>query len=139
VGALALGGLIAFLPKSPRRERSFDFFGFAMLSITIGALQLMLDRGEQVDWFASAETWIHLGLVSGTWAFLLHVTGDREHPFIDPAVFRDRTTSRRCCSSSWSASSSLPDSRCCRRCCRTSSATRSSPPAWCSRPAASAP
>ena len=31
VGALALVGLIAFLPKSPRRQRSFDFFGFAML------------------------------------------------------------------------------------------------------------
>ena len=63
VGILALAGLIGFLPKSPRRARSFDFFGFAMLSIAIGALQLMLDRGEQVDWFASAETWIYLGLV----------------------------------------------------------------------------
>ena len=46
-----------------------------MLSIAIGALQLMLDRGEQVDWFASAEIWIYLGLVlSGLWAFVLHVT-----------------------------------------------------------------
>jgi DHA2 family multidrug resistance protein len=89
VGALALAGLIAFLPKSPRRARSFDFFGFAMLSIAIGALQLMLDRGEQVDWFTSAETWIYLGLVvSGLWAFVLHVTG-REDAFIEPAMLRD--------------------------------------------------
>jgi DHA2 family multidrug resistance protein len=89
VGALALAGLVAFLPAAPRRARSFDFFGFAMLSLAIGALQLMLDRGEQVDWFASPEIWIYLGLVlSGAWAFVLHVA-DREHPFIDPAMFRD--------------------------------------------------
>ena len=48
VGLLALAGLIVFLPRSERRQRSFDFFGFAMLSLAIGALQLMLDRGEQV-------------------------------------------------------------------------------------------
>ena len=90
VGILALAGLMAFLPESPRRMRSFDFFGFAMLSIAIGALQLMLDRGEQVDWFASAETWIYLGLtVSGLWAFVLHITSGREHPFMEPAMFRD--------------------------------------------------
>ena len=90
VGILALAGLMAFLPESPRRQRGFDVFGFAMLSIAVGALQLMLDRGEQVDWFSSAETWIYLGLlVSGAWAFLLHITSGREHPFMEPAMFRD--------------------------------------------------
>jgi DHA2 family multidrug resistance protein len=89
VGLLALAGLIVFLPRSPRRQRSFDFFGFAMLSIAIGALQLLLDRGEQVGWFDSPEIWIYLGLaVSGLWAFVIHITG-REHAFIDPAIFRD--------------------------------------------------
>ena len=89
VGLLALAGLIVFLPRSPKRQRSFDFFGFAMLSIAIGALQLMLDRGEQIDWFSSLETWIYLGLtISGVWAFVLHITG-REHAFIDPHIFRD--------------------------------------------------
>ena len=81
---------MAFLPDSPRRQRSFDFFGFAMLSLAIGALQLMLDRGEQIDWFSSPETWIYLGLVlSGAWAFVLHITSGREHPFMEPAMFRD--------------------------------------------------
>jgi MFS transporter, DHA2 family, multidrug resistance protein len=90
VGLLALAGLLAFLPRSSKRQRSFDFFGFAMLSVAIGALQLMLDRGEQVDWFASPETWIYLGLtLSGLWAFVIHITG-REHAFIDPAIFRDK-------------------------------------------------
>jgi DHA2 family multidrug resistance protein len=89
IGILALAGLIVFLPRSPRRERSFDFFGFAMLSIAIGALQMMLDRGEQVEWFASAEIWIYLWLtISGAWAFVWHITG-REHAFMDPHIFRD--------------------------------------------------
>jgi DHA2 family multidrug resistance protein len=89
VGLLALAGLIAFLPRSERHARSFDFFGFAMLSLAIGAFQLFLDRGEQVEWFASPETWIYVGLaLSGLWAFVIHVTG-REHAFIDPRIFRD--------------------------------------------------
>ncbi|MFO1144314.1 MAG: DHA2 family efflux MFS transporter permease subunit [Amaricoccus sp.] len=89
VGLLALAGLIVFLPRSPKRQRSFDFFGFAMLSLAIGSLQLLLDRGEQIDWFSSLEAWIYLGLtISGIWAFVLHITG-REHAFIDPHIFRD--------------------------------------------------
>jgi DHA2 family multidrug resistance protein len=89
VGLLALAGLVLFLPRSERRARSFDFFGFAMLSLAIGALQLLLDRGEQVDWFAAVESWIYLGLtISGLWACVIHITG-REHAFIDPHIFRD--------------------------------------------------
>ena len=90
IGMLALAGMILFLPKTPRRQRGFDFFGFAMLSLFIGALQMFLDRGEQVDWFASPECWIELGLaISGLWAFVLHITG-REGAFIDPKIFTDR-------------------------------------------------
>ena len=90
IGVLALAGMVLFLPNTPKRQRGFDFFGFAMLSIFIGALQLFLDRGEQVDWFSSAEIWIELGLaVSGLWIFVLHITG-REQAFIDPKIFTDR-------------------------------------------------
>ncbi|MEN3792318.1 DHA2 family efflux MFS transporter permease subunit [Fulvimarina sp. MAC3] len=90
IGALALLGMIFFLPNTPKRERGFDFFGFAMLSLFIGALQLLLDRGQQVGWFASPEIWIELGLaITGLWVFVLHITGT-EAPFIDPKIFRDR-------------------------------------------------
>ncbi|KQT85645.1 disulfide bond formation protein DsbA [Aurantimonas sp. Leaf443] len=90
IGLLALAGMIAFLPRTMPRPRGFDFFGFAMLSLAIGAFQLMLDRGEQVDWFASPEIWIELGLaITGAWLFVLHITGTKA-PFIDPQIFRDR-------------------------------------------------
>src|SRR5690606_6237430 len=51
VGILSFLGAAAYLPRIARRLRGFDFFGFAMLSLGVGALQLMLDRGAEVDWF----------------------------------------------------------------------------------------
>ena len=90
VGIVAFLGAGAYLPRSVTRIRRFDFFGFAMLSIAIGSLQLMLDRGAEVDWFASAETWTYLFLtVSGFWMFVVHIIG-AEKPFLDPAMFTDR-------------------------------------------------
>ncbi|WP_280953028.1 DHA2 family efflux MFS transporter permease subunit [Mangrovicella endophytica] len=90
IGILAILGMVATLPRTERRLRGFDFLGFAMLSIAIGAFQMLLDRGEQEDWFASPEIWIELGLtVSGLWMFVIHITG-RNNPFMDPKIFKDR-------------------------------------------------
>ena len=90
VGILAFLGSAAYLPKVPSRKRGFDFFGFAMLSLGVGALQLMLDRGGEVDWFSSPEIWIELGLtLTGFWVFAIHLMTN-EDTFIDPSIFRDR-------------------------------------------------
>ena len=90
VGILALLGCLAYLPKSPIRPRRFDFFGFAMLTVAIGALQLMLDRGAEVEWFAAVEIWIYGFLtLTGFWVFGVHLATSRE-PFIDPRIFADR-------------------------------------------------
>ncbi|MGE0847646.1 MAG: DHA2 family efflux MFS transporter permease subunit [Flavobacteriaceae bacterium] len=90
VGIIAFLGSAAYLPAIARRLRGFDFFGFAMLSLGVGALQLMLDRGGEVDWFSSAEIWIELALsLTGFWVFAVHLaTGD--DTFIDPRIFADR-------------------------------------------------
>lgn len=90
VGALALLGCLAYLPKMPRKRRSFDMAGFALLSLAIGSLQLMLDRGGEVDWFSAAETWVYLMVcISGFWMFCVHIL-TKEHPFLEPQMFRDR-------------------------------------------------
>ncbi|KGF70970.1 DSBA oxidoreductase [Hoeflea sp. BAL378] len=90
VGIIAFMGCAAYLPEVARRVRRFDFFGFAMLSLGVGALQLMLDRGGEVDWFSSWEIWIELALaITGLWVFIVHVATDRE-PFVDPKIFADR-------------------------------------------------
>ncbi|NMJ40320.1 DHA2 family efflux MFS transporter permease subunit [Roseomonas sp. JC162] len=91
VGLLAFAGLSIFLHDDrPATARPFDVFGFAALSIGIGALQLMLDRGQREDWFESTEILIEAGVAAlGLWLFLVHLlTAPR--PFIPPRIFRDR-------------------------------------------------
>ncbi|MBD3804555.1 MAG: DHA2 family efflux MFS transporter permease subunit [Rhodobacteraceae bacterium] len=90
LGMIAIAGSALFLPETPKRKISFDFFGFAALAIGIGALQMMLDRGSDLDWFASREIWLELALaVSGFWIFLVWILGAKK-PFLDPHMFLDR-------------------------------------------------
>jgi DHA2 family multidrug resistance protein len=61
IGLLAIYGMWKYIRPVPgARRMSFDVFGFATLSLAIGSLQLLLDRGQQNDWFSSTETWIEL-------------------------------------------------------------------------------
>jgi DHA2 family multidrug resistance protein len=91
VGLLCFAGIAAYMPETKKLLSRFDFFGFAMLSIAIGSLQLMLDRGQTLDWFASTETWITAGLaVLGAYLFLVHLATTRQPAFISLALFRDR-------------------------------------------------
>jgi DHA2 family multidrug resistance protein len=90
-GILALSGLAAFVPETVRdSSRPFDFFGFALLSLAIGALQLMLDRGETKDWFSSPEIIVYV-VICGLclYLFLTHMM-TAKRPFIEPALFKDR-------------------------------------------------
>lgn len=91
VGILALAGILAVVPESERApDRRFDFFGFALLSLAIGAFQLMLDRGESQAWFSSTEIVVE-AVLAGTflYMFLVHMFA-AERPFLEPGLFRDR-------------------------------------------------
>lgn len=90
-GLLALAGILLFLPETAKDDaRRFDVFGFALLSLAIGALQMMLDRGENQDWFSSTEIVVEAVLAGlGLYLFLVHMF-TAEKPFIEPALFRDR-------------------------------------------------
>lgn len=90
VGALAFAGVWLFLPRQPAMRRDFDLFGFALLAIAVGALQLMLDRGEQLEWFASWEIRIEMGLaIAAFWMFGVHVATGR-NPLLSLQMLRDR-------------------------------------------------
>jgi len=93
-GLLAWSGLAAFVHETPiDRSRRFDLFGFAMLSLGIGALQMMLDRGESLDWFASREVTAEAILAGlAMYLFVAHIF-THEHPFIEPGLFKDRNFS----------------------------------------------
>ena len=67
-----------------------DWFGFATLGIAIAALQLFLDRGEQLDWFQSTEIQIEFALMLlGLYLFVVH-TLTTSRPFLDGRLFGDR-------------------------------------------------
>jgi len=93
-GLLAWFGLAAFVHETPiDRQRRFDLLGFALLSLGIGTLQMMLDRGESLDWFANPEVVIEAMLAGlALYLFIAHIF-THEHPFIEPALFKDRNFS----------------------------------------------
>ena len=84
-------GLIAFMDETGGNAGlPFDWFGFAALSVGIGALQLMLDRGEQVGWFDSGEIVATAAVSAAGFYFFLAHTLTTSKPFIPFAIFRDR-------------------------------------------------
>ncbi len=90
-GLLALAGAAVFLPETPHDAgRKLDWFGFLSLSLGIGSLQLMLDRGGQLDWFESWEIITEACLaVLGLYLFNVHsLTAKR--PFLDPRLMTQR-------------------------------------------------
>jgi DHA2 family multidrug resistance protein len=93
-GILAFTGMLLFLPDTPRRpDNRLDWVGFGTLSAAIGALQLMLDRGGQLDWFNSTEIKIEaLVCAVAFYVFLVH-TFTTDRPFVRPQLFRDRNYS----------------------------------------------
>ncbi|MCP5143662.1 MAG: DHA2 family efflux MFS transporter permease subunit [Gammaproteobacteria bacterium] len=94
VGVVTLLGVFAFLPESERdRSRRFDVFGFVMLSLAVGSLQLMLDRGQTKLWLESPEIIGELLLaVMCGYLFIVHLLTAKQ-PFLDPHAFRDRNYS----------------------------------------------
>jgi MFS transporter, DHA2 family, multidrug resistance protein len=90
-GILSFLGVLSFLGESARRRTRFDFFGFATLSIALGSLQMMLDRGSLKDWFASTEIWAEATIAAlAFYLFVVHTETARAHPFVSPGLFRDR-------------------------------------------------
>lgn len=91
VGILAVLGLSAFVKETARDASArLDWVGFGLLSVTIGALQMFLDRGQQLDWFSSLEIQAEALLTAvAAYLFLVH-TATARRSFVDPSLFRDR-------------------------------------------------
>jgi len=90
-GLITVLGLIVFMDET-RKDLNlrFDWFGFAALAVGIGALQLALDRGEQLGWLESNEIvaeFIFSGI--GFYYFFAH-SFTTPNPFIQFALFKDR-------------------------------------------------
>jgi len=90
-GILSVIGLSLFMPNTQAQPHlRFSWYGFAVLAIGCGALQLMLDRGQIQDWFTSPEIVIEGTIAAlGFYLFIVHMLTS-DHPFLSPALFRDR-------------------------------------------------
>jgi MFS transporter, DHA2 family, multidrug resistance protein len=89
-GALVALGIFAFIrPNRPMRRDEFDMFGFAMLSIGVGSLQLMLDRGQIKDWFYSTEIWIETTVAALCFYLLVvHTITAGERSFVNRELLK---------------------------------------------------
>jgi MFS transporter, DHA2 family, multidrug resistance protein len=90
-GILATLGLAFCMPRSfGNTNMRFDWIGFSVLSLGIGGLQMMLDRGQDQDWFSSTEVITEAVLGGlGVYLFIVHMMTAKK-PFIPVVLFKDR-------------------------------------------------
>ena len=92
VGILDFLGMMIFLSAARAgTAQKLDWLGFGTLSVAICAFQILLDRGEQLDWFGSSEIWIEAIIAASSfYVFLVH-TFTSDKPFVNPRLFLDRS------------------------------------------------
>jgi MFS transporter, DHA2 family, multidrug resistance protein len=98
VGLLAFIMSQAFLEDPPylkaaheKRGGKVDYIGFGMMALGLGVLQVILDRGQQDDWFNAA--WICWGSAVMVVSLVFFVLWELQaaHPLVDLRVFRNRS------------------------------------------------
>jgi DHA2 family multidrug resistance protein len=93
VVALILTQIFIFDPPylRHRQKRGIDFWGIGLLTIGIGSLQIMLDKGQEDDWFGSRFiTTLAVLAVLGISALIIREL-TAEHPVLDLGVFKYRS------------------------------------------------
>ncbi|MFM5908665.1 MAG: DHA2 family efflux MFS transporter permease subunit [Novosphingobium sp.] len=91
IGVLSMMGFILFASGHDKlRNVKFDMRGFIYVSVALTAFQLMLDRGQLLDWFSSTEVAIEAAIAGLFGYFAVVHMFTTPDPFIKPAIFRDR-------------------------------------------------
>lgn len=85
--------LFIFDPPYIRRPSGrVDYWGIGMLALGVGALQIVLDKGQEKDWFSShGITALAILSAVGLLAFTLYELLGTDHPVVDLKVFQVRT------------------------------------------------
>jgi DHA2 family multidrug resistance protein len=96
VGLIALALISAFVLDPPYQERrargeQIDYVGIALLSLGLGSLQVVLDKGQRDDWFGShlILTLTIVSIVSVTALIFWELSHER--PILDLRIFKDRS------------------------------------------------
>jgi DHA2 family multidrug resistance protein len=93
IGILAFYGMWRYIRPDPGGKNArFDVFGFATLSLGLGALQLLMDRGQQNDWFSSTETWIEavIAVIAATYFVAHTLMTPAKESFLDHRLLKNQ-------------------------------------------------
>ena len=92
IASLIMTKLYIFDPPYIRpSKKGIDYWGIGMLAVGIGALQVVLDKGQEVDWFSSQ--WITGLMVTAVVLLVAFVVWElvAGNPVVDLRVFKERT------------------------------------------------
>lgn len=90
VGFIGLAVGLKLHEKRAEKHVRFDFFGLATFSLAVVGLQMLLDRGERLEWFASPEIRVEaIASALGFYLYVVHVFTKDDH-FLNKALFKDR-------------------------------------------------
>ncbi len=82
--------------RARTRDRRVDLPGLLLIALAIGAMQVMLDRGEDADWFSSPEIrLLAFGAAIG-WVGAIFWLTEAKRPIVNLHVFNDRNFSVGC-------------------------------------------
>ncbi len=94
VGALAFLMVQAFVEDPPyirnRRPGRIDYIGFALMALGLATLQIMLDKGQEDDWFSAL--WVRWFAVIATVSLISFIIRELRtaHPIVDLRILRNR-------------------------------------------------
>jgi DHA2 family multidrug resistance protein len=78
-------------PYIGRQKRGIDYWGIGLLALGVGALQIVLDKGQEEDWFASHwMTALAIIAAVAIVVFIIHELRSRD-PVVHLRVFKVRT------------------------------------------------
>ncbi|MDA0662537.1 MAG: DHA2 family efflux MFS transporter permease subunit [Proteobacteria bacterium] len=90
LGLLAFVGIFLTLPATPSRRHGLDWIGVISLILAVVCLQMVLDRGERLDWFDSLEILIESAVAALAFYILIAHSLTAAAPYINLSIFRDR-------------------------------------------------
>ncbi len=92
IASLVMTQLFIFDPDYIKNlARRVDYWGIGMLAVGIGALQLLLDKGQESDWFSSNFITLLAVVAVATITVLIIHELRAEEPVIDLHIFKERT------------------------------------------------
>lgn len=134
VGVLAIFLISRFIKDPPyianAKPGKLDSIGFGLLAVGLGCMQIILDRGQEDDWFGAM--WIRwaFGIMIVTLTMFVVSQLTREKTLVDLSIFKNRNFTIGCLLIFFSAPQSIPRSRCSRFITNRSWIIRRFGPAW---------